>query len=121
MNATAMNAATGWMEHRWGERTPLCAPAEVWSATGANHEAVIRNASLSGAFLQTREPLAPLSQISLRPLNALSASGQKRPPENEAANDASAPSPNEVQESVEQSALERARSEIESGEFDVQG
>lgn len=152
MNATALNARADSMEHRWGERMPVYAAAEVWSAHGANHEAVIANASLSGAFLQTRSDFAPLSEISLRllpdgdwleacvvraekagmavewldpglrPLEAMLAHGQKRPANN---GDAEVvrpeASPVAVQKAVEESAVERARSEVDSDEFDVQG
>jgi hypothetical protein len=66
MNAKAIDATAHWMDHRWGCRSPVQASAEIWNAEGDNHQAVICNASLSGALLQTRAHFASLSQIALR-------------------------------------------------------
>lgn len=63
-----MNASTQYMEHRWGTRIELDAPAEVWTAEGVCTDAVVRNASLSGAFVQTSVTVPLLSRIALRPL-----------------------------------------------------
>jgi hypothetical protein len=61
-----MSANADLMEHRWGIRVDLDAVVEIrttetWSAT-----AVIRNASLSGAFVETDSRPVALSRISLR-------------------------------------------------------
>jgi hypothetical protein len=61
-----MSANADLMEHRWGIRVELGAlveirTAETWSAT-----AVVRDASLSGAFVETDSKPAALSRVSLR-------------------------------------------------------
>jgi hypothetical protein len=63
-----INASTQYMEHRWGTRIDLDAPAEVWTAEGVSTDAIVRNASLSGAFVQTAAKVPLLSRIALRPL-----------------------------------------------------
>ena len=63
-----MNASTQYMEHRWGTRIELNAPAELWTAEGVTSEACVRNASLSGAFVETTARVPLLSRIALRAL-----------------------------------------------------
>lgn len=63
-----MNARTQYMEHRWGTRIELNAPAELWTAEGVTSEACVRNASLSGAFVETTVRVPLLSRIALRAL-----------------------------------------------------
>jgi hypothetical protein len=63
-----MHASTQYMEHRWGTRIELNAPAELWTAEGVTSEACVRNASLSGAFVETTARVPLLSRIALRPL-----------------------------------------------------
>ena len=57
-----------FMEHRWGERMELFIPADVTTASGRSYKAVVRNASLSGAFLATFAQLPVLARIVLKPL-----------------------------------------------------
>ncbi|HWL61295.1 MAG TPA: hypothetical protein VNQ32_00710 [Steroidobacteraceae bacterium] len=63
-----MNAITQYMEHRWGTRVELDAPAELATAEGVCTGGRVRNASLSGAFVQTTAKVTLLSRIALRPL-----------------------------------------------------
>ena len=58
------------MEHRWGTRVALNAPAELKSSDGFSAIGSVRNASLSGAFVETRATLPLLSRVSLRPLTS---------------------------------------------------
>lgn len=63
-----MNASTRYMEHRWGTRVDLDAPAELTTAEGVCSDGRVVNASLSGAFVETRAKVPVLSRITLRPL-----------------------------------------------------
>lgn len=56
------------MEHRWGTRFELDAPAELAVAQGVCTDARVRNASLSGAFVETAARVPLLSRVALRPL-----------------------------------------------------
>ena len=62
-----MSADLQWMEHRWGTRIELDAPAEITTLDGIAGTGVVRNASLSGALAETtfRPPL--LSRVALKP------------------------------------------------------
>lgn len=54
------------MEHRWGERVALDCPARLWLSDGTHLEVRLRNASISGAFIdtETRVPVyTPLSVV----------------------------------------------------------
>jgi len=62
-----MSADLQWMEHRWGTRIDLDAPAEVITMDGVHGKGVVRNASLSGALAETSFRPALLSRIALRP------------------------------------------------------
>jgi len=62
-----MNTNTQPMEHRWGIRMNLNAAAEVRTADGQSAPAWVRNASLSGAFLETAARLPLLARIAVRP------------------------------------------------------
>jgi hypothetical protein len=65
-----MGASIDYMEHRWGTRITLHAPAELRTADGLSAVGSVRNASLSGAFVDTRARLPLLARVSLRPLTA---------------------------------------------------
>lgn len=62
-----MSAKPDFMEHRWGTRVELSASARMMTADGLC-DGMLRNASLSGAFLETRARPALLSRVSVRPL-----------------------------------------------------
>jgi hypothetical protein len=64
-----MNANMQVIEHRWGDRVQLEAPAELKTAHGHSLDVVIGNASLSGAFVQTRTRLPVLTCVALRAMN----------------------------------------------------
>lgn len=61
-----MSANPQFMEHRWGTRVDLEAPARLMTGEGMC-EAMLRNASLSGAFLETSARPTLLSRVSVRP------------------------------------------------------
>jgi hypothetical protein len=56
------------MEHRWGTRVELHAPAELLTHGGQYMQASVRNASLSGAFVDVRQHLPLMSRVALSPL-----------------------------------------------------
>ena len=56
------------MEHRWGTRVDLDVPADLLTPDGLSIPAWVRNASLSGAFVETGVGFPVLSRLSLRPL-----------------------------------------------------
>jgi hypothetical protein len=60
-----MNLNSNFMEHRWGTRVELDVPAELLTPDGASADAAIKNASLSGAFVETTAKLPLLSRVSL--------------------------------------------------------
>lgn len=62
-----MNANSQVMEHRWGSRVRLDAAAMLRTADGRTLEANVRNASLSGAFVETSERPLLLSRVAIRP------------------------------------------------------
>jgi hypothetical protein len=68
MAAGNMTASTQQMEHRWGTRMELHVPAELWTADGVSTHASVRNASLSGAYLETPARVPLLSRVAIRPL-----------------------------------------------------
>ena len=53
------------MEHRWGERLQLDSPARLLLQDGRNIEARVRNASISGALIETGTPLPPYTMLSV--------------------------------------------------------
>jgi hypothetical protein len=61
-----MSANPDLMEHRWGIRVDLEALVEIRTAENWAATAVVRNASLSGAFLESDSSPAPLSRVSVR-------------------------------------------------------
>ena len=67
---TSSQAASRYMEHRWGERIALDCPARLVLYDGAMSEGRLRNASISGAFIITVVRLTPLT-----PLNVMLALG----------------------------------------------
>ena len=58
------------MEHRWGSRVELAAIATLRTDDGQESEVRVRNASLSGAYLETPLRLPLLTLLSLRPCTA---------------------------------------------------
>jgi hypothetical protein len=64
-----MNVNAQLLEHRWGIRMTLDAAAEVRIAEGRSVVALVRDASLSGAFLESAARLPLLARISVRPLS----------------------------------------------------
>lgn len=65
-----MDALLQLIDHRWGDRVALEAPAEFRSVQGIALDGVIGNASLSGAYIRTRSRPPLLSCVAVRPLNA---------------------------------------------------
>lgn len=61
-----MSEARHGMEHRWGTRVRVQAPAAVRDSTGLFATATVRNASLSGAFLETTVRFPLLSRVSVK-------------------------------------------------------
>ncbi len=57
------------MEHRWGTRVPVAAAAEIKVRDGRCGAATVRNASVSGAFIETALQLPVLSRVCVRPLS----------------------------------------------------
>lgn len=57
------------MEHRWGTRVALNARAELWTVDGISGFGLVRNASLSGAWVDSSVRLAPLSRVALQPMD----------------------------------------------------
>lgn len=55
------------IEKRWGTRLDLGAPAELKTADGLVCEASLRNASLSGAFVETSNPPPLHCCVAIRP------------------------------------------------------
>lgn len=65
-----MDAYLQLIDHRWGDRVALDAPAEFRTAQGLSLDGLISNASLSGAYIRTRSRPPLLSCVAVRPLNA---------------------------------------------------
>ncbi|HTQ35925.1 MAG TPA: PilZ domain-containing protein [Steroidobacteraceae bacterium] len=65
-----MSANTHFMEHRWGTRVQLDAPAELRAADGTELDIVVDNASLSGAFVHIPAQLPSLARVWVRPRDA---------------------------------------------------
>jgi len=63
-----MSANIESMEHRWGTRVALNAPAEIKTSDGISMIGAVKNASLSGAFVETRAKLPVLTRLWVRPL-----------------------------------------------------
>jgi hypothetical protein len=137
------------MEHRWGARVPLHATATLRCDQGRETHASLRDASLSGAFVETLDKPALFSRVALRPVEnsgdwieawvvradergigvewlepasrevvALLSSGRgdgRKPPKAQQRD-----RPVAV-EAIQSDSLFRAVSEVDSGEFDVQG
>jgi hypothetical protein len=57
------------MEQRWGTRIDLHVPADIRTPEGLAIPAWVRNASLSGAFVETSVGFPLLSRLALRPLS----------------------------------------------------
>jgi hypothetical protein len=63
-----MGAERRFMEHRWGTRIDLDAPAEISTMDGFAASGSVRNASVSGAFVETRARFPLLARIAVHPL-----------------------------------------------------
>jgi hypothetical protein len=63
-----MNANLQVIEHRWGTRIALDAPAELLTGEGHAIAVVVGNASLSGAFVKTPARLPILSCVAVHVL-----------------------------------------------------
>lgn len=61
-----MSSQAQLMEHRWGTRVRLDAPAELRALDGRCIPAVVGNASVSGAYLLTPVRLPVLSRVAVR-------------------------------------------------------
>jgi hypothetical protein len=53
------------MEHRWGERLKVALPVRIRAAYGLVGTGLVVNFSVSGAFIATTLPVAPLSQVTV--------------------------------------------------------
>ncbi len=62
-----MSANSEHMEHRWGTRVQLDVPTELTTTDGLSALASVKNASVSGAFLETTATIPVLSRVSLFP------------------------------------------------------
>jgi hypothetical protein len=51
------------MEHRWGERLQVALPVRIRAPYGLVGTGLVINFSVSGAFIATTLPVAPLSQV----------------------------------------------------------
>jgi hypothetical protein len=60
-----MSADSDHMEHRWGIRVDLHVPAELRTADGNSTDGIVKNASVSGAFVETVTKLPLLSRIAV--------------------------------------------------------
>jgi hypothetical protein len=60
-----MNVNSDFMEHRWGTRIELDVPVELLTTDGLSADAAVKNASLSGAFVETTAKLPLLSRVSV--------------------------------------------------------
>jgi hypothetical protein len=65
----AITTSSQYMEHRWGTRVPLEARAELWTAEGVSGFGMVRNASLSGAWVETRLKFRPLARVAVQPMD----------------------------------------------------
>lgn len=65
-----MGASIDFIEHRWGSRRMLHENAELQTADGLSCRVCIENASLSGAFIETRLRLPTLTRVFVRPDSA---------------------------------------------------
>lgn len=63
-----MGVERRFMEHRWGARIDLDAPAEISTMDGFAASGAVKNASVSGAFVETRARFSLLSRIAVHPL-----------------------------------------------------
>jgi hypothetical protein len=51
------------VEHRWGERLEVALPVRIRARYGLVGSGVVTNFSVSGAFITTTLPVAPLSEV----------------------------------------------------------
>lgn len=63
-----MGASEKFLEHRWGNRVELEAAAEISTPAGFAASGLVRNASVSGAFVETRMKFPLLSRVAVHPL-----------------------------------------------------
>lgn len=64
------------MEHRWGRRADTAIDASLFGHPWAQARGCIRDLSMTGAFVQTRLPLPPLTQLDIE-LHLWSPNGRK--------------------------------------------
>ncbi len=62
-----MSANGEFLEQRWGKRVELDVPAELKTSDGLSFEASVKNASVSGAFVETDANLPVLARLSVHP------------------------------------------------------
>lgn len=67
MNTEAPTRNVQQFEQRWGARAPLQALAELITADGDFEAVWVRDASLSGAFVETRRSLRLMTRVALCP------------------------------------------------------
>lgn len=53
------------MEHRWGQRIPLEVPVSLWVEGRLSGRGLLRNASISGAFIETPLELPIFSPVTV--------------------------------------------------------
>ncbi len=63
-----MSASEQSVEHRWGARVAILETAALRSAPGEESHALLRDASLSGAFVETARKPALFSRVAVRPV-----------------------------------------------------
>ena len=65
-----MAASEQSMEHRWGARVPMHETAVLRGTSGDESHTLLRDASLSGAFVETAEKPLLFSRVAVRPLES---------------------------------------------------
>ena len=53
------------MEHRWGQRIPLDVPVSLWVEGRLSGRGLLRNASISGAYIETALELPVFSPVTV--------------------------------------------------------
>ncbi len=70
LTQTSWMPAAKPMEHRWGERVPLDCPTQLVLVDGTLVEGRVRNASISGALIETAQRVPVYTPLSVRLLTA---------------------------------------------------
>lgn len=63
-----MGSSGKFMEHRWGTRFQMDVPAEITTSAGFSASGYVRNASVSGAFVETRMKFPLFSRVAVHPV-----------------------------------------------------